>query len=168
MELPVIEFPDSVCSIEMRLLINEEGRVCEIIDFRTSLAENRDYLLKWVSQLPALRKAYFNDMPIEYSLTLPLFFYNGKNLMGRRSRPDKFISTEFGNKFWIAEYRLNRPPPGDPLGKIVYNGMPNNNDSTSSITKQGIVFFETIPEFPGGEKALREFFQLQKGKGRVF
>lgn len=157
--LPEAEHPDSVCKIEMRLLVNDQGRVAEILNFGTTSAANQACLYKLVLQFPELQKARFNDMPIEYMLTLPLYFKNGEYLQVRKLKPHVFFGDEYGKNYWIAVSCLNRQVTNDR--PALFKEIEVAEKSDRPITKPGEVFIitETMPEFPGGEKALKAYLQ---------
>lgn len=154
LRLPDFEKNDTVVNIPIVLAVDQEGKVSSVHKYGTHSVPNKDRIRVWATTVTGLDQATFDGTPVDYLLTLPLSFYNGEwlNRSYRSSRQDVLKIT--GDEHWLLSSVLNFERIIEPAGQI---------ERLKAGSKNGEVFIivEDMPEYPGGEKALRSFISRE-------
>ncbi|MGF7140361.1 TonB family protein [Roseimarinus sediminis] len=152
LRLPDFEKKDTVVNIPIVLAVDQEGKVSSVHKYGTNSVPNKDRIRDWAATVSGLDRATFDGIPVDYLLTLPLSFYNGEwlNRSYRSSRQDVLKIT--GDEHWLLSSVLNFERIVEPAAVI---------EKLKAGSKDGEVFVivEKMPEYPGGEKALRNFIR---------
>ena len=154
LELPDTVQKDVLLKIEMELLVDTDGTIKNITKAGTASIANQAYLKKSFLSVAGFEKASFDNIPIEYMILFPLYFYNGKQVKGERPKVSSSLTSTFGENFWIAACYLFEAPPEDPGIKL----LQQETTLYDKIKKEkALLKADKMPQFPGGSEALRKY-----------
>jgi TonB family protein len=158
--LPDPERTDSLLNIKLDFLVDIDGRVKKVNNYGTKSELNIQFLSTLLNGIEPLDTSWFDDTPIEYKMILNLYFYNGIYISGcHASKPICGFTAEFGKSYWIASSSFKSAVPENPVEQAELRKKASEQQDKLYVPNYDEVFVtvEEMPQFPGGEVALREF-----------
>lgn len=156
--LPDISANNSAITLE--ILIGCDGKVKEILDYGTISEQNIQFFDQLFKKITPLDTARFDNSPIEYTMILPLKFYKGSYVSTCQSViPSWELTNLFENSFWRTRFHFKskwiKNPEPQKSPEDLADALTRKNKGLNKDKVKKMV--EVMPEFPGGEPALRKF-----------
>jgi hypothetical protein len=158
--LPDFEKQDLLVKINLQFLVGVDGKVKKVIDYGTESKTNIQYFSDLLNSIMPSDTARFDDMPIECTMLLTLYFYNGMYISSCfASKPIMQLTSNYGESFWgaLCYFKSSRPKNPEDAKKI--RDQLALQKKTSNVPMEDKVYNEVdiMPQFPGGPEAILEF-----------